>query len=104
MRCYTHDTAKKRTIEDMQRIAKEIGGKCLSDNYKNNRVKIMWQCANEQQFLSKSNDVQQGHWCPECAKKLNKTFLRDYPIAHLWVSLRSRAAGFYVAVKSTKCS
>ena len=68
---------EKHTIEDMQKIAKGMGGKCLSNNYENNKVKLLWQCANGHQFLSKPNDVQQGHWCPECAKYERAKTIRD---------------------------
>lgn len=68
---------KKRTIEDMQRIAKEIGGKCLSDVYIGNKAKLNWQCVKGHVFFSKPNDIQQGHRCPECAKYERSKSLRD---------------------------
>src|SRR3989344_228657 len=68
---------KKRSIEDMQRIAKVMGGKCLSNAYMANSVKLNWQCVKGHVFFSKPNDVQQGHWCPECAKSSRNDSLRD---------------------------
>ncbi|PKP58873.1 MAG: hypothetical protein CVT88_06570 [Candidatus Altiarchaeales archaeon HGW-Altiarchaeales-1] len=34
----------KLTIEDMQELAKNNGGKCLSTEYINTRTKLKWQC------------------------------------------------------------
>jgi hypothetical protein len=56
----------KLTIEEMQKIAKERGGNCLSDTYINNQTKLLWECAEGHQWEARPNDIKRGKWCPEC--------------------------------------
>lgn len=59
--------AKRRTIEDMQAIAAERGGRCLSTEYHGNRVKLTWQCSRGHVWDSMPNTVvNRGAWCPNC--------------------------------------
>ena len=71
---------RKLTIEKMGDLAERKGGKCLSCVYVGNTVKLNWQCANGHQFLSKSNDVQQGHWCLQCYNKRRKRRIDGFGI------------------------
>ncbi len=59
---------KKGTIKEMQKIARERGGKCLSSTYTNNRTKLLWQCLEGHQWEAKPVNVKFGQWCPICAK------------------------------------
>jgi hypothetical protein len=54
------------TIEDMQKIATERGGLCLSKEYINNHLKLEWQCACGNIWLATYNNIQSGKWCPKC--------------------------------------
>ncbi|WP_423382436.1 hypothetical protein [Burkholderia sp. LMG 32019] len=59
--------AKSRTIEDMQAIAAERGGRCLSTEYHGNRIKLTWQCSLGHVWDSMPNTViNRGAWCPNC--------------------------------------
>ncbi len=58
----------KLTIEEMQQIAAERGGKCLSESYVNNKTKLLWECAEGHQWEATPNIIKQGTWCPTCAK------------------------------------
>ena len=60
---------RKKTIIDMQALAQINAGKCLSNEYKNAITKLAWECKEGHEFNATPNSVQQGHWCPECAKK-----------------------------------
>ena len=40
------------TIEEMQAIAKERGGKCLSTEYINTNTKLLWECVHGHQWES----------------------------------------------------
>ena len=76
---------KKHSIDDCKKIAIKHGGFMLSDYYFNNKIKLRWQCAKEHIFESRYNDVQQGHWCPQCAvfstmKKIKKICLEKYGV------------------------
>ena len=55
------------TLEEMQEIAAEHGGKCLSTEYVNTSTKLLWQCEKGHQWEATPDNVKQGHWCPRCA-------------------------------------
>ncbi len=58
---------KKGTIEEMQEIAMERDGKCLSDTYVNAHRKLLWQCAEGHQWEAPPYNVKIGSWCLVCA-------------------------------------
>ena len=58
--------SKKHTIEDMRKLAKKRGGKCLSSSYVNNKTKLKWQCSKGHVWMAKSNDITTGYWCRQC--------------------------------------
>jgi len=64
------------TIQDMQRLAAERGGQCLSTKYVNTVTKLRWRCAEGHQWLAKPNNVHRT-WCPECAHH-NKLSLAEF--------------------------
>ena len=59
---------KKRTIEEMQQLAARRGGTCLSDRYTNAATHLTWQCGQGHQWQAKPSNIQQGRWCPICAR------------------------------------
>jgi len=58
----------KKTINDMQLLAKERGGQCLSTNYKNQSSKLLWRCSKGHQWEAIPSNIMRGSWCPICAK------------------------------------
>ena len=61
---------KKLTIDDMHKLAKERGGKCLSKKYVNNRTKLKWKCGKcECVWDAKPGNIKFGKWCPVCGIK-----------------------------------
>ncbi len=64
--CPTCHGTHKKTIEDMQTIAKKWGGKCLSETYTNLLTNMKWQCAKGHIWETQAGNIVQGHWCPEC--------------------------------------
>ena len=56
-------------LEMMKQIAKNKGGKCLSDTYVNAKVALQWECQNGHIFKATADRVNHGGWCPECKKK-----------------------------------
>ena len=58
---------KKLTIEEMQKIAEERGGKCLSSTYVISHRKLLWECAEGHQWEAIPNSIKIGSWCPHCA-------------------------------------
>jgi len=57
----------KYTIEDMKTLAKERGGKCLSENYVNSHTKLKWKCRGGHIWNATPNNIKNGKWCPICA-------------------------------------
>ncbi len=74
----TGDKLRKYSIEDIQHIAKEKNGKCLSSKYINCETKIKWECEKGHRWLARLHDVKRGHWCPECYNLKRKRRLIKY--------------------------
>lgn len=66
----------KSNIEEMHRVARERGGRCLSDTYVNAVTKLLWECAKGHQWRAIPHSVKRGRWCPVCAKKSRQTTTR----------------------------
>lgn len=56
----------KLTIEQMQELALQKGGKCLSKEYINVDTKLKWQCEKGHQWNSIPYLIKNGSWCPKC--------------------------------------
>src|ERR1035438_1687277 len=54
------------TIEDMRSLAKERGGACLSDEYRNAATKLRWRCSEFHEWNAKPGNIRRS-WCPVCA-------------------------------------
>ena len=61
---------RKWTIEDMQRIARERGGECLSNEYINTNSELRWFCSKRHEWNATPHNVIRGTWCPHCAKNV----------------------------------
>lgn len=61
------------TIETMWRLACKRGGLCLSNEYKNSKTPLRWQCKKKHEWISVASNVLSGSWCPECAGNLRLT-------------------------------
>lgn len=81
------------TIADMQKIAVERGGLCLSTEYKNNHTKLEWQCKCGNIWNATYNAIQRGDWCPKCG------IIRRAKAKHIGIEAYKTAA----AQKGGKC-
>jgi len=63
------------TIDHMQKLAKQKGGKCLSNAYKNNKTKLLWECAKGHRWQAMPVNVKRGTWCPECSGRTKGSIL-----------------------------
>jgi hypothetical protein len=54
-------------IEEFKKIAKEQGGRCLSENYVNNHTKLLWECSAGHRWEAIPNSIKRGSWCQKCA-------------------------------------
>ncbi|MEZ7956861.1 MAG: hypothetical protein QMC23_07605 [Rubritalea sp.] len=75
--------SKKLTIEEMRAIAKEWGGRCLSDTYVNATTKLKWQCSEEHVWAAAPSVIKSGRWCPLCRKKKATHANTKYSIADM---------------------
>ena len=58
----------KLTIEEMHAIALERGGKCLSNSYHDNKIKLKWGCSKGHEWEAQPSNIKHGQWCPKCQK------------------------------------
>ena len=57
---------RRKTLSEIQQMATEKGGRCLSKSYNNSRQKLLWDCSEGHQWKAKPNTIQQGKWCRIC--------------------------------------
>jgi len=60
----------KKTLEDMQELARERGGECTSSKYVNSRTKLKWKCEKGHEWKADGASVQRGTWCPWCSGRI----------------------------------
>jgi hypothetical protein len=68
----------KPSMDEIQYLAKERGGKCLSQNYRNSRTLLEWECAEGHQWRAAWSNIQGGQWCPTCSTGLGERICREY--------------------------
>lgn len=66
----------KPTITEMEEVAKERGGKCLSNRYVDSNSKLLWECAEGHRWEAIFYNIISGKWCPKCAVNKNAEKLR----------------------------
>lgn len=70
---------KKLTIEEMQDLGVERGGKCLSKEIKNRDDKLEWECERGHRWKASGHSVKNSKsWCPYCSGKLSERITRKY--------------------------
>ena len=72
---------RKSTIEEMQAIAMERRGKCLSKIYTNTHGKIKWQCVKGHIWKNAPHAIKSGSWCPYCCGNVKHTIIEMKQIA-----------------------
>jgi len=78
---------QRSTIEQMQAIAAERGGMCLSTEYEGRHVKLSWQCHLGHVWQTRPAIVKGVSWCPSCAN------LARIEKRNRWKRLRYDAVG-----------
>ena len=53
----------------MQEIAKSREGYCISTEYKNNRIHLLWKCKEGHEWIATPSNIKRGKWCPRCGAK-----------------------------------
>lgn len=57
----------KPSIGEMQSIAIQRTGKCLSKVYVSTHEKLRWECAEGHKWSAVPSSIKRGSWCPFCA-------------------------------------
>jgi len=78
---------RKLGIERMREVAKERGGKCMSDAYKNGRTHLLWECSVGHTWkATPASVIRAGQWCPTCwqSRRVKYTIedMREYAAEH----------------------
>lgn len=61
------------SIADLNRKAREHGGKCLSEEYKHSESHYTWQCQNKHEWEDSWYNINRlERWCPECKRPIYK--------------------------------
>ena len=64
--CAVDDT--RLAIEEMHALAAERGGKCLSTEYVNSYVHLLWRCSKGHEWSATPDCIKNSRtWCPTCA-------------------------------------
>lgn len=69
----------KEKLEVLKKVAREKGGKCLSEEYITNNIKLQFECAEEHRWLMTPHSIKSGQWCPKCGIT-RRTVSRRSPI------------------------
>jgi len=64
--CLVCSGGKKKSIDEMKKLALTRGGKCLSTEYVSARKKLEWECSNGHRFQNSASKVLGGQWCRLC--------------------------------------
>lgn len=67
----------KHTLAQMQEIAKERGGTCLSDTYKGANHPLVWKCSEGHVWSTKIGVILRGSWCGVCSSNRRKKSIED---------------------------
>jgi hypothetical protein len=73
---------QKLKLEEMQELARERGGRCISRTYINNHSPLLWQCQRGHKWRAMPSNVKnhrrkRGTWCPACFNLRRKFRSRD---------------------------
>jgi hypothetical protein len=57
---------RRHTLEQMQQVAAERGGRCLSPGYVNTSTPLLWECSAGHRWEQDPRKVLEGSWCRQC--------------------------------------
>lgn len=80
--CHECGGSKKLSIIDIQKLALEKGGKCLSEKYINAHLMLTWECTHGHRWEASFANIKYGKaWCPRCSKRKRSTIEDMWQIA-----------------------
>ena len=90
--CPTCAQKAKPTLEFLHTFARTKNGKLLSTEYKNNKVKLLWECNKKHSWLAPWKDIGSNNsWCPECSSFKTERECKQYLESSLGVQLNKTA-------------
>jgi hypothetical protein len=80
-KCFTN--SRKATLQNCLDAASSKEGYCLSIEYTDAHVPMVWKCKNSHIWTADYNHIQQGEWCPKCSHIVSNPELeiREYLIS-----------------------
>ncbi|TKI56352.1 hypothetical protein E8L90_13260 [Brevibacillus antibioticus] len=69
--------SRKLTIQQMQVLAAQYEGKCISKQYESSSTPLEWECKHGHRFMKQPVKVKIGQWCMECSGHIKKYTLED---------------------------
>ncbi len=60
---------RQHTIKDIQSLAREHEGECLSEVFVSMAKNLLWRCVNKHTWEATPNDIRRGRWCQLCRRK-----------------------------------
>jgi len=73
----------KYSLNDCHKLAYINNGKFLNTEYTGAHSKYLWECKEKHQWYATYNNVNQGTWCPYCAKCVKLTIDNCHKLAKL---------------------
>ena len=68
---------KRLTIADFRRLARRLGGKCLSKTFVNRHKKLKWECSHKHRWWASSDKIKNAKtWCPKCSLDKKKSTIQ----------------------------
>jgi hypothetical protein len=85
LKCYNlrRRFGTRDSVEGMNQVARQRGGRCLSSEYINSKTKLLWQCEKGHSWSAVPVSVKRGSWCPVCAKNCRLTLKEFRSLAAL---------------------
>ncbi len=68
--------SQKLSMVDAVIAAEAKEGRCLSQEYKNARTPLLWECSAGHKWKAAIGKIRNGQWCPACRKNENAAKLR----------------------------
>jgi len=69
-------TNARLTIQEVRATARSRGGKFLSRTYKNSQTRYKWECAVGHRWITTTNKIRSGQWCPYCSEGVGEELTR----------------------------
>src|SRR5437868_8920224 len=80
--CPTCAPNAKWTVEELNQIAIENGGRLISTVHINSVTHLQWECEFKHTWWAIPNSIVQGSWCPDCRQSRGEREIRKWLISN----------------------